>query len=170
MTRKEPCKQIKFSPFVFRTQLKLQSLDDAYELENNSDILFDKHGCPAYVSPEILESMNGYSSKRADIWSMGVMIYTMLCGRYPFHEQDPTALFAKIKSGYFTIPEPISAKGKCLIHSILRKNPTERLTAEELLEHPWFTSNFENLVSNRLDRKRYDQLVPDVEHSSSFFS
>lgn len=167
-------RDLKLRKFVFKdkakTQLKLQSLDDAYELENNSDILFDKHGCPAYVSPEILESMNGYSSKRADIWSMGVMIYTMLCGRYPFHEQDPTALFAKIKSGYFTIPEPISAKGKCLIHSILRKNPTERLTAEELLEHPWFTSNFENLVSNRLDRKRYDQLVPDVEHSSSFFS
>lgn len=166
-------RDLKLRKFVFkdkaRTQLKLQTLDDAYAIKDNSDILYDKHGCPAYVSPEILESTTGYSSKRADIWSLGVMVYTMLCGRYPFHEQDPSALFTKIKHGYFEINEPITSKGKCLIHSILRKNPCERLTAEELLEHPWFNSNFETMVSGRLDRKRYDQLVPDISSTEPTF-
>lgn len=148
---------------LFRKQLKLLTLDDCYIIKNNSDTLFDKHGCPAYVSPEILESNSGYSSKAADIWSLGVMIYTMVCGRYPFHELDPLHLFAKIKTGTFSITEPLSPKCRCLIYSILRKNPDERLSAEELLEHPWFTSDFTLCVTNRPDRKRPDQQVPEIE-------
>ncbi|XP_002168449.1 tribbles homolog 2 [Hydra vulgaris] len=159
-------RDLKLRKFVFkdieRTQLMLETLDDAHIIINNSDILFDKHGCPAYVSPEILESSNGYSSKAADIWSLGVMLYTMLCGRYPFHDQDPVVLFNKIKHGVYMICEPISPKSRCLIHSILRKNPLERLTAEELLEHPWFETGTENISQTRLDRKKSDQLVPDI--------
>lgn len=146
--------------------MKLQTFDSVHIIQKDGgDILYDKHGCPAYVSPEILESINGYSSKAADVWSLGVIIFTMLSGRYPFHEQDPTALFAKIKSGLYSIPDTISAPGKCLIQSILRKVASERLTAEELLEHPWFLSDFDSLLFpsfNRYDRKKYDQLVPDL--------
>jgi len=163
-------RDLKLRKFVFkdkaRTQLKLLTLDDASIIKNESDILFDKHGCPAYVSPEILESNTGYSSKAADIWSLGVIIFTMLCGRYPFHEQDPIALFTKIKNGTYIISEPLSPKARCLIYSILRKNPSERLTAEELLEHPWFNSNFTLALPNRQDRKRCDQLVPDMAFQS----
>lgn len=159
-------RDLKLRKFVFkdsaRTELKLHTLDDAIVINDGSDILYDKHGCPAYVSPEILESTGGYSAKAADIWSLGVMLFTMLCGRYPFHDDDPSALFAKIRSGFFTIPDSISSKGKCLLYTILRKDPRERLTAEELLDHPWFNSNFDNVVSTRLDRMRYDQVVPEA--------
>ena len=152
---------------IFRTQLKLETLDSAHIVNKNStDILYDKHGCPAYVSPEILESTNGYSSMAADVWSLGVIIYTMLIGRYPFQDQDPTTLFIKIKNGHFFMPEYISASASCLIHSILRKLPNERLTADELVEHPWFNADHENLSfgmsSTKIDRKKFDQLVPDV--------
>jgi len=164
-------RDLKLRKFVFkdpsRTQLKLETLDSAHVINKNcTDILYDKHGCPAYVSPEILESTNGYSSMAADVWSLGVIIYTMLIGRYPFHDQDPTALFVKIKNGHFVMPEYISASASCLIHSILRKLPTERLTADELTEHPWFNADLENLgfgmSLTRMDRKKLDQLVPDV--------
>ena len=46
------------------------------------DLLSDKHGCPAYVSPEILKSNCQYSGRSADMWGLGVMLYTMLVGRY----------------------------------------------------------------------------------------
>lgn len=68
-----------------RSELKLESLEDAVVLEEpESDWLHDKRGCPAYVSPEILKAGSHYSGKAADMWSLGVILYTMLVGRYVF--------------------------------------------------------------------------------------
>ena len=62
--------------------MKLESLEDAVVLEDYADdLLSDKHGCPAYVSPEILRSNTQYSGRAADMWGLGVMLYTMLVGR-----------------------------------------------------------------------------------------
>ena len=68
--------------FCFRTEVKLESLEDAVVLEDYADdLLSDKHGCPAYVPPEILRSNTQYSGRAADMWGLGVMLYTMLVGR-----------------------------------------------------------------------------------------
>jgi len=103
----------------------------------SDDLLTDKHGCPAYVSPEILKCNTRYSGRAADMWGLGVMLYTMLVGRYPFHGQEHTGLFAKIRRGHFTLPDSLSSRAKCLIRCLLRKEPSERLTAEDVLIHPW---------------------------------
>lgn len=69
--------------FVFfslnRQQVCLESLEDSV-LVGDEDWLQDKHGCPAYVAPEILTS-SSYSGRAADMWGLGVMLYTMLVGR-----------------------------------------------------------------------------------------
>ncbi len=65
----------------FRTTLRLESLEDAVVLDTEDDMLSDKHGCPAYVSPEILKTNSLYSGRAADMWGLGVMLYTMLVGR-----------------------------------------------------------------------------------------
>ncbi len=152
--------------------MKLETFDDAHiTYSDQGDVLTDKHGCPAYVSPEILESTNGYSGRAADMWSLGVMLYTMLFGRYPFHDNEPSALFSKIRSGHFILPDTVSSKAKCLLRAILRKDPTERLNAQEVLEHPWFSSSFvHTVVSNKTDRKTGDQCVPNFEDNHSFYS
>lgn len=139
-------RDLKLRKFVFtdesRTEVKLESLEDAVVLEDYSDdLLSDKHGCPAYVSPEILRTNTRYSGRAADMWGLGVMLYTMLVGRYPFHGAEHSGLFAKIRRGQFSLPESLSSRAKCLIRSLLRKEPGERITTEDVLVHPWLVGS-----------------------------
>ncbi|XP_028673440.2 tribbles homolog 1 isoform X1 [Erpetoichthys calabaricus] len=156
---------LKLRKFIFsdkqRTLLKLESLEESHIVKEGDDSMSEKHGCPAYVSPEILNTAGTYSGKSADVWSLGVMLYTLLVGHYPFHDSDPSALFSKIRKGQFYIPETVSPKAKCLIRSILRREACERLTAAEILLHPWFRE------AMRRDCVREvfptpDQTVPEV--------
>eukprot|EP00063_Salmo_salar_P025799 XP_014000634.1 PREDICTED: tribbles homolog 2-like isoform X2 [Salmo salar] len=172
-------RDLKLRKFVFRNEdrslVKLESLEDTYILEGHDDSLSDKHGCPAYVSPEILNASGSYSGKAADVWSLGVMLYTILVGRYPFHDVEPGSLFSKIRRGHFSIPETLTPKAKCLIRSILRREPAERLTSREILEHPWFLSSGAAggaMVQGRGEREQ-EQTVPEVnmeEELDQFFS
>uniref|UniRef100_A0A1W7R9C6 Tribbles n=1 Tax=Hadrurus spadix TaxID=141984 RepID=A0A1W7R9C6_9SCOR len=178
-------RDLKLRKFVFknaeRSQLKLETLDDAVIIEDD-DWLNDRHGCPAYVSPEILITSGFYSGRAADCWSLGIMLYAMLVGRYPFHDSDPGAVLLKVRRGSFTIPETLSSHARCLIRSLLRMDPSERLTAEEVLDHPWFKLGLRRLGGHSDamhggaygdDAKVPDQTVPDLvvqEEGSSFFT
>ena len=82
--------------------MKLESLEDAVVLEDYADdLLSDKHGCPAYVSPEILRTNTRYSGRAADMWGLGVMLYTMLVGRW---DQTLTKLFTVLTLPFFQVP------------------------------------------------------------------
>ncbi|XP_069777005.1 tribbles homolog 1-like isoform X2 [Narcine bancroftii] len=160
-------RDLKLRKFVFadeqRSRLRLESLEDAHILKGKDDSLSDKHGCPAYVSPEILNTSGCYSGKAADIWSLGVMLYTILVGRYPFHDSDPSTLFSKIRHGHFCIPDNVSPKAKCLIRSLLRRDPLERLTAGEILLHPWFRAASQQVPADQ-NSPSSDQTVPEPEN------
>lgn len=161
-------RDLKLRKFVFknpeRTELRLDGLEDACVLDDEADDqLTDKHGCPAYVSPEILNANETYSGRMADIWSLGVMLYTMLVGRYPFHDSDPSALFSKIRRGQFSVPQMLSAKAKCLIKSLLRREPFDRLSAGEILQHPWINGSSLSGFIAVVDHKNLDQTVPNIK-------
>ncbi|MBN3306256.1 TRIB2 protein, partial [Amia calva] len=165
-------RDLKLRKFVFadpqRTKLVLENLEDSCLLKGEDDSLTDKHGCPAYVGPEILNSRHSYSGKAADIWSLGVVLYTMLVGRYPFQDVEPAALFSKIRRGMFSVPEFLSPRAKCLVRCMLRKSPTERLEASELLLHPWLTCGGAPPATpsaGPTDRSGSDQVVPDFDKS-----
>lgn len=120
----------------FRTRLCLHTLDDAH-LQDGTDILTDRHGCPAYICPEMLQP-GSYSGQAADLWSLGIILYTLLVGHYPFFDTNPQNLFSKIRSGYYPMPENVSSLAKSVISSLLAYDPSKRVPAEAILEHPWF--------------------------------
>lgn len=133
-------------------------------MEQGVDSLPRKHGCPAYISPEVLEAESRSSGKASDVWCLGVMLYTILVGHYPFNAIDLSSLLQKIKRCKFSLPDILSPKAKCLIHNILRPDPVERLTAREILDHPWFSSNnwTGNMGGDISDKECCDQMVPNL--------
>jgi serine/threonine protein kinase len=96
-------------------------------------------GTPGYVAPEILDG-KGYG-KEVDYWSIGVILYILLCGFPPFYEENNSKLFEMIKNCDYEFPSPfwddVSKDAKDLIRAILVRDPKSRLTAEQILSHPW---------------------------------
>lgn len=109
-------------------------------------LLFSSSGTPEYVAPEVItRPPPGYDSK-ADIWSIGVLFYILLCGFPPFYGDTPRRTMEQVKTKEIEFPSPewdlISDEAKVLIKTkLLNRDPTQRLTANELLAHPWITSN-----------------------------
>ncbi|TRY84328.1 hypothetical protein DNTS_025437 [Danionella cerebrum] len=167
---------LKLRKFVFtdekRTNLKLEGLEDGHILSGDDDLMFDTHGCPAYVSPEILNGSGSYSGKQADAWSLGIMLYTMLVGRYPFHDLDPATLFSKIRRGTYSLPEGLTLRARCLLRSLLRKDPCERMSAAEVLIHPWFHENMYDTGNPQQEVNFGEQTVPQInmEQDEDLFS
>ncbi|XP_015610356.1 tribbles homolog 2 [Cephus cinctus] len=161
-------RDLKLRKFVFadeaRTRLRLESLEDAVIVEDHDDKLTDRRGCPAYVAPEVLRSGRAYSGRAADIWSLGVLLYTMLVGRYPFNDAEHASLFAKISRGQFAVPEGLGPRARCLIRALLRREPSERPDAQDVSRHPWLSKPLRLPQTN--GRSSHDQLVPEPTNRS----
>lgn len=93
-------------------------------------------GTPAYIAPEIIAD-EGYEGFFADLWSLGVVLYAMLCGTVPFKAPNMKELHVLIKKGDYKFPVEISEESKDLIRKLLVLNPADRLSIPEVLAHPW---------------------------------
>lgn len=83
--------------------------------------------------------------------------FPSLC-RYPFNDSEHASLFAKISRGQFLVPDCLTSKARCMIRSLLRKEPDERILSEDILLHPWMTQE----DSRYFNKSSGDQMVPDV--------
>ena len=96
-------------------------------------------GSPCYAAPEMVTGQK-YMGDSVDIWSSGIVLYSMVCGYLPFEDEDQMVLFHKIAKGLFTLPGYLSYKCKDLIKNILVTNPNKRYGFDEIKNHPWFMS------------------------------
>ncbi|KAG5252980.1 calcium-dependent protein [Salix suchowensis] len=102
------------------------------------DVLNDVVGSPYYVAPEVLRRRYG---PEADVWSAGVMVYILLCGVPPFWAENEHDIFEEVLHGdldFTSDPWPnISSSAKDLVRRMLVRDPKKRVTAHEVLRHPW---------------------------------
>ena len=96
-------------------------------------------GTPNYAAPEIL-SRREYDGAAADIWSLGVVLYVMLCGCLPFDEETLPDLFDKISRAEFETPPWLSENAASILRSTIEANPSKRATLQQLWNHPWMIS------------------------------
>ena len=96
-------------------------------------------GTPYYMAPEVLGSHYGSQS---DLWSLGVVLYTLVSGYLPFQGNSQLEVFTKIRNVdyHFNHPEfkNISAECKDLVSKLLCGKPKDRITGQKALQHPWF--------------------------------
>lgn len=101
-------------------------------------------GTPGYVAPEVLMKNGGYTQE-VDMWSVGVILYILLCGFPPFYEENNTALFAAIKAAAYEYPSPywddISINARDLIDHLLVKYPKKRYKPADILAHKWIVEH-----------------------------
>ena len=97
-------------------------------------------GTPNYIAPEIIAGKS--HSFEVDVWSLGVILFTMLFGKPPFETKDVKSTYRKIRHGDYSFPSHsanVSKEAKSLVASILQLNPEKRPTLDEMLCHEWFT-------------------------------
>ncbi|XP_022335376.2 MAP kinase-activated protein kinase 5-like [Crassostrea virginica] len=121
------------------------------------------HFTPYYVAPQVLEAQKYKSKQRkgviqtskpytydksCDMWSIGVILYIMLCGYPPFYSETPSRnitseMKRKILSGKYEFPEEdwkfISEAAKDVVRRLLHVDPSRRMDVQELMSHPWLT-------------------------------
>ncbi|CCM01452.1 uncharacterized protein FIBRA_03505 [Fibroporia radiculosa] len=106
----------------------------------DGDFLKTSCGSPNYAAPEVIRG-GLYTGPEIDVWSCGVILYVMLCGRLPFEDEDVQTLFTKISQGVYHMPVFLSPEARTLINGMLAVDPVKRITIPEILQHPFFTTD-----------------------------
>ena len=132
-----------------------------------------------FAAPELLQARQ-YTGPEVDIWSFGIVLYVLVCGKVPFDDQSMPQLHAKIKKGVVDYPAWLSA-GKYLPHSqrssdflaymvlecknlisrMLVTDPKQRANLGEIMNHPWITKGFNASPENYLPHREPVQLPLD---------
>lgn len=137
-----------------------------------------------FAAPELLNA-KVYTGPEVDVWSFGIVLYVLVCGKVPFDDQSMPALHAKIKRGQVEYPAWLTAgesrrtthlppsrllrslftECKHLLSRMLVTNPANRATLQEVAQHPWMTKGYDGAPNNHLPVRepiRYGELDPDV--------
>jgi len=99
-------------------------------------------GSPPYAAPELFEGKQ-YDGPRADIWSLGVILYVLVSGSLPFDGQTLQDLRSRVVSCQYRIPFFLSQECEHLIRGLLVMEPNKRLSLEQITLHKWLVSHLE---------------------------
>ncbi|KAJ1639085.1 carbon catabolite derepressing protein kinase [Pavlovales sp. CCMP2436] len=96
--------------------LNLKLIDFGLSNTTEGELLQTACGSPCYAAPEMIAGKR-YNGPAADIWSLGVCLFAMLCGYLPFEDGHTPTLYRKILNGEFTLPDFISDNAKALVYT-----------------------------------------------------
>ncbi|GME51068.1 hypothetical protein GTA08_BOTSDO05498 [Neofusicoccum parvum] len=115
-----------------------------------------------FAAPELLQAKQ-YTGPEVDVWSFGIVLYVLVCGKVPFDDQSMPQLHAKIKKGHVEYPPWLTAECKNLISRMLVTDPKQRAGLPEIMTHPWITKGFNSPPENFLPPREPLQLPLDPQ-------
>ncbi|KAF9580033.1 serine/threonine-protein kinase KIN2 [Lunasporangiospora selenospora] len=95
-----------------------------------------------FAAPELLNA-KVYTGPEVDVWSFGIVLYVLVCGKVPFDDQSMPALHAKIKRGFVEYPAWLSNDCRHLLSRMLVTVPSQRATMAEVIAHPWMNKSYD---------------------------
>ncbi|KAI1437597.1 kinase-like protein [Xylaria sp. CBS 124048] len=120
--------------------VKLVDFGFTREYEGKSNYLQTFCGTICYSAPEMLRGEK-YAGEKVDVWSLGVILYALLCGELPFDDDDDNVTRTKILSEEPKYPEQLSSDAAALIKLLLSKRPLLRPTLPDILAHPFLAEH-----------------------------
>ncbi|KAJ3486721.1 hypothetical protein NLG97_g6556 [Lecanicillium saksenae] len=148
-------------------QIKIADFGMAALHQTSTHQLATACGSPHYAAPELLKNKQ-YRGDKADIWSMGVILYAMLSATLPFDDPDLRVMMGKTKKGVYEMPKHVSPEAEDLIRRMLQVNPDRRINLQDIWNHPLvqkysYQDEFGDLSSQLLGKGfKYDP-VPRTE-------
>ena len=130
----------------------------------DGNFLYSSCGSPNYAAPELINGKS-YNGVLIDIWSSGVILYTILTGQLPFNEKQANKLYQKIRECRYNIPKTVKEEARDLIERMLQKNPLDRISIGEIKQHKWFNhklSLFQIIDNQRFiygNRNKFDKEI-----------
>lgn len=140
------CEDLKPENLLYLTraadsQLVLADFGIAKMLHSPSEVLTSMAGSFGYAAPEVMLKQG--HGKAVDMWSLGVITYTLLCGYSPFRSENLTDLIEECRTGRIIFHErywrDVSQDAKDFILTLLNTDPAKRVSSEEALKHVWLT-------------------------------
>ena len=145
---------------------KIKIIDFGFAIQLGPDNLtFSALGSPINMDPIILKKFSkqgrdinqlGYDSK-ADIWSLGTICYEMLIGQAVFNAETLNDLIKKVENGSYQVPTNVSSEVVSFLNGMLQYNGKKRLSAEELLKHPFLSKNVRDFT--KIDTRRVSKKI-----------
>ena len=135
-------------------------------ISDPKELIFEQCGTPAYIAPEVFAN-KGYCGFASDIWSAGVVLFTMLYGMVPFKApniKDLQQTVLKCSLDYKEdFGDPVSDEAISFLKSILVREPKERLTPRQMFAHKWMKQNSAQKV-NVFTRAEREKIRSEFEY------
>jgi len=138
----------------------LKIIDFGLSKRFQSGVAMTTKACtPYYVAPEVLD---GSYTEKCDVWSLGAIMYILLCGAPPFYGDTDAEVLKKVRRGKYDFDmsawEDVSMDAKDLINNLLVIDPKKRFTVEKALHHPWVERLAPNSGNKQLSGTAFSNL------------
>ncbi|CAG8515140.1 6332_t:CDS:2 [Paraglomus occultum] len=115
-----------------------------------------------FAAPELLNA-KVYTGPEVDVWSFGIVLFVLVCGRVPFDDQSMPALHAKIKRGVVEYPPWLSSECKSLLSRMLVTDPMKRASLSEVMNHQWMNKGCDGPPENYLPQRMPLTMPLDID-------
>lgn len=139
-------RDLKAENLLLDSDLNIKLADFGFSNEFSPGTKLDTFcGSPPYAAPELFQGKK-YDGPEVDVWSLGVILYTLVSGSLPFDGQNLRELRERVLRGKYRIPFYMSTDCECLLKKMLVLNPVKRHTLESVMKDRWINTGYEENV------------------------